>query len=290
MDDKKQLVKIQNENDLKVFLANNYMNQIKNFFGHEKEAMKFLSCVMSAVQRTPKLLQCEPKSLINSFLTMAQLQLMPSDVSGEAYVLPYDNKNGPVAQFQLGYQGLVTLFFRAGGTGIRSDIVREHDEFSYINGVMRHSINILKSNEERGQPIAAYAIATVNGQEVSKVMNAKDIVDFGRRFSKSFGSTFTPWKIENDPELWMWKKTVLKQLGKMLPKNETISRAIAEDNRDSIISDRIEAAKKESDALKMGAVLQNPVATAMTAPPVVAQTPDPQKETPQNFADEVNGL
>ena len=79
---------IKSENDLKKFLATNYMNQIKNFFGDEKQAMRFLSGVMSAVQRLPKLLECEPMSIINSFMTMAQLGLMPSDVSGEAYVLP----------------------------------------------------------------------------------------------------------------------------------------------------------------------------------------------------------
>src|SRR5437016_4762781 len=97
------VVQIKSDNDLKLFLHKHYMAQIKNFFGDEKQAMKFLSSVMAAVQKLPKLLECEPMSLINSFMTMAQLGLMPSDVSGEAYVLPYKDK----AQFQLGYQGLV---------------------------------------------------------------------------------------------------------------------------------------------------------------------------------------
>ena len=51
----------------------------------------------------------------------------------------------------------------------------------------------------------------------------------------------------------MYKKTVLKQLGKLLPKNETIMRAIAEDNKDSVIGDRLEGAMKDSQALTMGA-------------------------------------
>lgn len=252
MTDTKQ-VALRNPDDLKIFLAKNYMAQIKNFFGDEKQAMKFLSSVMADVQKTPALIECEPTSLINSYMTMAQLGLMPSGVSGEAYVLPYNKgQNGKIAQFQLGYQGLITLFFRAGGTSVRAEIVREHDEFSYENGQVRHKIDIMKSNEKRGEAVGAYAIAIVNGHEIAKAMNADDILGMGKKFSKSFDSKFTPWNEDNDPELWMWKKTVLKQLGKMLPKNETIYKAIAADNEDSIISDRKMDGLVETSGLKMG--------------------------------------
>lgn len=254
-----------------MILANQYMKQINNFFGNEKQAMKFLSSVMSAVQRIPELLNCEPKSLINSFMTMAQLGLMPSEVSGEAYVLPYNNKNGKVAQFQLGYQGLVTLFFRAGGQKIRAEIVRKNDEVSYVNGEIKHTIDIFKSNEERGEAVGAYAVATINGQEVCKYMNATDILAFGSRFSKSWTTSFTPWKEANDPELNMWKKTVLKQLGKMLPKNESINLAIAEDNKDSIISDRLLPAVEESKNLTMGSIVK-------TEEPVIEVEPEEIKQ------------
>lgn len=242
---------INSDQDLKVFLANNYMTQIKNFFSTEERALKFLSSVMAAVQKTPKLLECEPMTVVNSFMTMAQVGLMPSDVSGEAYVLPYSGK----AQFQLGYQGLITLFYRAGGTGIRAEIVRKNDEFSMVNGVIHHKIDIFKSNEERGEAVGAYAIAMVNGHEISKAMNAKDILDTGKKFSKSFNSEYSPWNAKNDPELWMYKKTVLKQLGKLLPKNETINLAIDADNQDSRISEV--KGMVEENTLKMGNFLKN---------------------------------
>lgn len=239
--DEAQVIAIRNANDLKLFLAKNYLNQVKNFFGDEKQAMKFLSSVMADVQKNPKLMECEPISLVNSYMTMAQLGLMPSGVSGEAYVLPY-KKNKKVgsgwvstmqAQFQLGYQGLITLFYKAGGQGIRAEIIRENDKFTYINGVAHHEIDWRLSNEERGKAIAVMAAATVNGLELVKVMNVKDVLAFGKKFSKSFDSEHTPWDEENDPELWMLKKTVLKQLGKMMPKNETISKALSADNVDS---------------------------------------------------------
>ena len=247
---------LKSETDLKLFLHKNYMAQIKNFFGDEKQSLKFLSSVMTDVQKNPKLLESNPTSLVNAYMTMAQLGLMPSGVSGEAYVLPYNKGNqGLIAQFQLGYQGLITLFFRAGGESIRSEIVRENDKFSFINGQITHEIDIFKSNADRGKPIGAYAIAKINGTEIAKVMNAKDILDMGKNFSKSFDTSFTPWKVENDPELWMWKKTVLKQLGKLMPKNETIFRAIAEDNKDSRL-DKAEGLVEESK-LAMGNFLKD---------------------------------
>lgn len=246
-------VAIKSAEDLKIFLATNYMNQIKNFFSDEKQALKFLSSVMASVQKTPKLLECDAMTVVNSFMTMAQTGLMPSDVSGEAYVLPYKGK----AQFQLGYQGLVTLFYRAGGTSVVTEIVRKNDKFSYVNGKIRHEIDIFKSDSERGEVIGAYAIAKLNnGGEISKVMNKKDIVEIGKRYSQSFTSEYSPWNEKNDLQSWMLKKTVLKQLGKMLPKNETIYKAIAIDNEDSVIAKRLDEAEKDADKMKMGNLLK----------------------------------
>jgi recombination protein RecT len=254
MGETKQIAVIHTDTDLKIFLAKNYMNQIKNFFGDEKQAMKFLSSVMTSVQKLPALLECEPMSIVNSFMTMAQLGLMPSDVSGEAYVLPYKGKNGNKAQFQLGYQGIITLFYRAGGNGIRAEVVRKNDKFSCVNGKINHEIDIFQSNADRGEVIGAYAIAKVNGEEISKMMNIKDIIEIGKNFSKSFDTSFTPWKVENDPEGWMYKKTVLKQLAKLMPKNETINKAIEYDNQDSRISEA-KGLVAESN-LQMGNILK----------------------------------
>ena len=243
-------IQISSEKDLGMVLKRDYMKQVQNYFGDEKRAMKFLSGVMTSVQSTPKLLECEAHTLINSFMTMAQLELMPSNVSGEAYVLPYNSNKGMQAQFQLGYQGLVTLFYRAGARKIVAEIVYKNDKFSVVNGEITHEPDYFS---ERGEAIGAYVIVELQaGGMVSKVMKAKDILAMGEKFSKTWSTSFTPWKEKNDPELWMWKKTVLKQVAKLVPKNETIYKAIAEDNKDSIISDRLEKAQETAGLLTMG--------------------------------------
>ncbi len=246
---------VQELDTLKKTLANNYQKQIENYFGDSKKALKFLSSVVSSIQQLPALLECEPTSVINSFMMMAQLELMPSGVSGEAYVLPYNSKNGKIAQFQLGYQGLVTLFYRAGAKSITAEIVYSNDKFDYTNGVITHSPDVFAEN--RGNAIGAYVIVELQaGGKVSKVMKAKDILDMGKKFSKSFTTSFTPWKEANDPELWMWKKTVLKQAAKLVPKNETIFKAVSEDNKESNVSERVEKAKEEAKGLKMGSLIK----------------------------------
>lgn len=222
------IIAIKSEKDLKQVLATEYMKSIQNFFGDEQKALEFLSNVVASVQRNPKLLDCKPETLLNSFMVMASLKLMPSGVSGEAYVIPYKGE----AQFQLGYQGLVTLFYRAGVKSIVAEIVRQHDTFSYLNGEVRHVPDVFSDN--RGEAIGAYVIVTLQaGGVIAKVMSKKEIMAIGKKFSQSFSSEYSPWNEKNDPELWMWRKTVLKQAAKLVPKNETIFKALAEDNKDA---------------------------------------------------------
>ena len=255
--------KLNNEKELKLFLANNYMAQIKNFFGDEQKALKFLSSVMADVQRNPKLLECTPSSIVNSYITMAQMGFMPSGVSGESYVLPYKNTKKidgawvsvMEAQLQVGYQGLVTLYYTAGVEKIMSGIVRKNDKTSYINGELTHEVDLSLSQEERGEPIGAYVTAIFRGEKMTKYMNGKDIIAHAEKYSKSYDPTgkYSPWNPENDRELWMWTKTVIKQ-HKLLPKNENINKALALDNADSRISDMKE--KLQGGELTMGGFLE----------------------------------
>lgn len=243
-----EIAKIHNEQDLKTVLAKQYMKTIENFFGDPKLALEFLSNVVASVQRNPKLMESTPESLLNSFMVMASLKLMPSGISGEAYVLPYKNKGVVEAQFQLGYQGFVTLFYRAGARTIVAEIVYSKDDFSNLNGEIHHVFNPLV--DDRGEPIGAYVIVELqSGGKIYKAMSKKEILDIAQKFSKSYGGNFGPWSEGKDPQLWMWKKTVLKQAAKLVPKNETIYKALAADNEDSILPDRKEAKEPLVDSV-----------------------------------------
>lgn len=220
--------------DLEVFkteLNRDYLKQVTNYFNGEKEkAMKFMSAAVYSVQKTPKLLECDKQSLMTALMTCAEYGLYPSNASGEAFILPYAGK----AQFQLGYQGVITLLYGAGVQSISASIIREKDQFEYEEGLepkLVHKPDVMSA--DRGKAIGAYAVAVVNGQKMFKVMNEAEIMRF-KDFSKAKSSDFSPWN-SNDPELWMWKKTVIRQLSKVLPKNERLMKAFEADNEDSNI-------------------------------------------------------
>ena len=256
----------------KNLLAVTYLPALKNYLGNEKNALRFCSGVVSDLQRNPKLLECTQESLLNAYMMMASCGFHPSAVSGEAYVLPYAKNtkvivNGKdtwektmLAQFQMGYKGLVTLIYKVEDvTKIGGAIVHAKDKTTYINGEFTHEVDINLSMEERGEPVGAYTYVTFRGETNTKYMNAKDILAHAAKFSKSYDPTGknSPWNPENDPNRTMWLKTVLINQSKLLPKNETINRAINADYADSKMTDRIEKAKLESGSLTMGNLLNN---------------------------------
>lgn len=219
-------------------LNKTYLTQVTNFYdGDKKAAMRFMTGFVDMIRRNPKLMQCTPLSLINSAMMIASFRFTPSTVAGESYIIPYANKGVLEAQFQMGYQGYVTLFYRAGVRSIQGEIVRENDEFSLENGVVSHKVDPRKGRKTRGAAIGGYIRAVLpSGETIYKYMNAEDILDHAKRFSKAFNKDDSPWKESNDPELHMWKKTILLQMKSTMPKNSELLRAMEEDFKDSTVN------------------------------------------------------
>lgn len=75
---------------------------------------RFLRMALSAVNNTPKLAECTPMSFIAAMMNAAQLGLEPNTPLGQAYLIPYKNKNQLECQFQIGYKGIIDLAYRTG--------------------------------------------------------------------------------------------------------------------------------------------------------------------------------
>lgn len=204
-----------------------YMKEITNYFrGNREEAMAFLTSSIEYVRKVPKLLQCDRQSLLSALVISAQFRLMPSGVMGEAYIVPY----GTEAKFQLGYQGIVSLIWRTDKIkGIKAKIVYENEQFDYEEGLTTTLIHKPMLNKsKRGEAIAVYAVAdTTMGGRVFQVMGKDDIMAI-KEMSKAKDKAESPWN-SKDPELWMWKKTCLIQLCKLLPKTKDLRAAIEKD-------------------------------------------------------------
>lgn len=214
-------------------LFTNHWKSLLNFFmNNETEMKKFLSSVMYSINKIPNLLNDQP-GLVMSILELAQIWLTPG-LGWEAYILPYKGK----ATAMVGYQWFVKLLYETGISGIYSEIVYKNDVFKNImwtNPGIIHEINPNHSKKDRWEPIWAYVVVKYKWENIFKYMNRWDILEF-REYSQSYNwkwKDFSPWNEKNDPELNMWKKTVLKQMIKFLPKNLKLEKATEVDNKEA---------------------------------------------------------
>lgn len=237
---------------LKANLATQHMKTLDNFFKNDKEkTLKFLSAVAYCAQSTPGLLECTQDSIISSFMKCAEYDLYPSSVSWEVYILPYQKGNIKVAQFQLGYKGIIALLKRS-GINVYTDIVKANDTCKITSGFDQNIIHEYPLTD-RGEAIGVYAIAKVDGEKTIKYMSKPEVLEF-KKFSKAWNSEYSPWNPKNDPELNMWRKTAIKQIAKNLPLTEKAHEAIALDNEEASIDDYhknalVEQARRESTSL-----------------------------------------
>ena len=91
-----------------------YKALINNTLGNPKKAERFIAAISSAVAINPALQECDANSIITAALLGETLNLSPSPQLGQYYLVPYDTKNGKIAQFQLGYKGYIQLAIRSG--------------------------------------------------------------------------------------------------------------------------------------------------------------------------------
>lgn len=92
-----------------------YKNLINNTLGDPERAKRFVASISSAVAQNPALQECDPKTIVSGALLGESLNLSPSPVLGNYYLVPYNNKNGGKdAVFTLGYKGYLQLAIRSG--------------------------------------------------------------------------------------------------------------------------------------------------------------------------------
>ena len=165
---------------------------------------RFIRAALTATNINPALAKCEPASLLNACLELAQYGLMPD--GRHAHLVPYGKK----ATLVIDYKGYVDLLYRSGRIAkLHADVVCDNDQFQYDRGtVTQHTIDL---KNPRGEMYAAYAFAvTKDGAESAAVLTREE-VDKIRSHSRAGSSG--PWK---DFYNEMAKKTALRRLVKML--------------------------------------------------------------------------
>lgn len=171
----------------------------------------FVTNLVALVSSNKMLQECDPPTVMFAAIKATALNLTLDSNLGLAYVLPYrDNKSGTtLAQFQLGYKGIIQLAQRSGQlktvnvVDVRDGEIEDED---FISGEIKFKkLPIDKRLDAKVIGYVAY-FKLLNGFEKTMYMTVEELSKHGKRYSKAYGFI---WTSDFDA---MAKKTVLKLL------------------------------------------------------------------------------
>lgn len=168
-----------------------------------KKAPGFISSILSVANSNTLLQKADPKTVMNSAVIAATLDLPINPNLGFAYIVPF----GGQAQFQLGYKGFVQLAMRSGQ--YKTINVREVYEGEII------SENKFTGEYEFGEKTSDRVVGymsffkLVNGFEKFLYMSKEELEAHGKKYSQTYKRGGGLWASDFDS---MAKKTCLKQL------------------------------------------------------------------------------
>jgi recombination protein RecT len=205
--------------DLKSLINSRSMQeQFSRALPRHLSADRFTRIAITALSRTPKLMNCTPQSLMKCLLDLSAMGLEPD--GRRAHLIPYGNECTLIVD----YKGLVELIRRSGDVvSLRAETVCREDEFEWVNGEITHKIDWRNS---RGDVQAVYAEAKMKDGETQTTVLTRDEVEGIRARSKSGNNG--PWVTD-----WaeMAKKTAVRRLSKMLPLSSEVSIQLEADDK-----------------------------------------------------------
>ena len=219
-------------------MINTFKGEFARILPKTIPADRFCRMLITSTYQTPKLASCSQQSFITAALQSASLGLEPNTPLGQAYLIPY----GSNVQFQIGYKGLINLFYRdPNAQMIDAQAVYENDEFDYeygLNPTLKHKPAL----KNRGEVYAYYAIYKLkDGGFGFEVMSKEDIEKYAKKYSKTYKNG--PWQTDFDA---MAKKTVIKQMLKYAPMATEVMTAVNAD--ESIKTAKVENAEEALSA------------------------------------------
>ena len=203
------------------YLSNDRVReQIVNVVG-EKNATRFISSVVSAVQTNKALQACTNQSIFSAALLGESLQLTPSPQLGQYYMVPYENTKLRIneAQFQIGYKGYIQLAIRSGQyrkivvSDVRQGEVRFYNPITEEFGMDP----VLDMKKRQALPVIGYygMFELTNGFRKELYWPREQMEEHAKTYSKGYASdlrkhtSYTFWTKNFDA---MAKKTLIRQL------------------------------------------------------------------------------
>jgi len=138
------------------------MPQLALFVQDKATRNKYASAITS-IAMNKNLRDVSPESIVKTAFEIVQLGLNPNPLFGQAYVVPFNLKNGGLtAQLQIGYKGYITLLNRA-GWAIRAVAVYDVDRFSIKFAGLKDEIEFEPNYDERQNDNGAWVYNNLKG-------------------------------------------------------------------------------------------------------------------------------
>ena len=249
--------------------------EMVRYLQNAENAATLMQSFFDAARTNPALWDCSKESLVSCLMTSAKLGLYPG-VGGECAYVPFKGE----ATFIPMYQGLIRLAFESGYVSkISAHVVYENDFFEYKLG-LEEVLNHVPADGDRGKRKAVYAVISMkDGSKSFEVMFEKQI-NLIKAEIYSAGKEKSPWNTERDID-WMWKKTVLKQALKVVPRSSNLRVMLEHDGKIEAGKDSTLEILAQSEILEVRAKVSatTPTQAALVTTPVqvpieVEQTPD----------------
>ena len=200
---------------------------VKEFFSREdvkgkfqellgQKSVGFLTSVLQITNQNSLLSKATPVSIYNSAAMAATLDLPINQNLGFAYIVPYNEKYNDaqgqwqqrcVAQFQIGWKGLVQLAQRSGQYKSINVVEVYENQFKKYNA-LTEDLDADFEIDGNGQVVGYVAyFRLLNGFEKTVYWSKSKVEQHGKKFSKTYENSNGVWKSNFDA---MAKKTVLK--------------------------------------------------------------------------------
>lgn len=212
-------------------LLEKHKNQIAVALPRHLTPERMIRVALTAVSQTPALAECAPITIAAAIVQASILGLEPSSVLGEAYLVPFWNSKAKRKECQLipGYMGLIKLTRNTGEVSVfDAQIVYSGDDFEFHKGSEIYWRHKWKRTGERGTKQGVWAgYVLKDGTKNFEYWTIEQINLHRDRYSKGArdkdGNLTGAWR--DSPE-WMEKKTVIRQVIKLMPKSVELATAL----------------------------------------------------------------
>lgn len=173
---------------------------------------RFARIAITAITKTPKLMDCSRETLLRCLMDCSALGLEPD--GRHAHLIPY----GKDCTLIIDYKGLIALARRSGSVSLfKAELVKENDVFRWDDNVVQHSIDWMS---DRGKTAAVYSFVKFkDGAADWEVMTLAEVEAIRKRSRAGNGG---PWVTDFDE---MAKKTVIRRHSKRLTLSPEFERA-----------------------------------------------------------------